>query len=608
MILRALRLLPGVTLVLVVTIAGGCRGPSSGGAYPGSGPGGRGEDAAQVGSEEPTSEPGKYGGKITSSTITDPKTLNAWVAQENSSTTVLAPLFDGLNERNSYTLRFEPRLADLPAISPDGLTYTYRLRDGVTWSDGQPVTADDVVFTLGVYYDPKIETLAREGLLIDVPQPDGSFQREPFNYRKVDDRTVEFSLPVKFAPAESVFAFPIAPKHKLEAAYRAGRFNQTWGVNTPVRELVASGPWLLAEYVPGQRVVYRRNPRSPVRGDDGKTLPYLEQWTMLIVPDLITMTLKFRGGETDILNPLQPPDYPSVKRDEAKGNYQVLNHGPGWGFGYLCFNMNPKAPPSVGRHLITLFQDARFRRATSHAINRERMVEDLYLGLAKPMWGPISPANRQFFNPNLTQYAFDLEKAKTLLTEIPGLRDTDGDGMLDFQGKEVRFNILTNTENDLRKQMATIISDDLRKIGLNAQFTPVTFNSLVTRLDSSYDWEASVLGFTGGPEPHMGSNIWRSSGPSHQWWPKQKKPATEWEAEIDRLWIQGSQELDPAKRKAVYDRWQVIVAEQQPFQFTVNSEALSAVRNGYGNVKPSSLSLLWNLEEWFDRKATRDRP
>jgi peptide/nickel transport system substrate-binding protein len=557
--------------------------------------------------EEPKSEVGKYGGKMTTANISDPKTFNYWVSAETSSSNILAPLYEGLNQLNTYTLKYQARLADLPTISADGLTYTYKLREGLTWSDGKPLTADDVIFTLDVINDPKVETLMREGMLIDVPQPDGSVKRNPFTYRKVDDRTVEFKTPVKFAPAQIVFSFPIAPKHKLEAAYKAGKFNATWGVNTAPTELVSSGAWVIKEYVPGQRVVYTRNPKYWNKPEGAAApLPYLDEYVYLIVPDLNTTTLKFRSKETSTLT-IQQPDYPEIKKAEAEGNYEVIDRGPQWAYSFLMFNMNPTA--KLDPIMRELFSDVRFRRAVSHAVNRKRITEDVYLGLAEPSYNTISPANTAFYNPDVPKYEYDAEKAKALLTEI-GLKDSNGNGMLEYKGKEVTFNILTNTENDLRKAMATIVSDDLKKIGLNAKFTPVNFNDLVRRLDSKpYEWEAIILGFTSSVDPHSGSNIWRSSGPTHQWHPKQTKPATPWEAEIDKIFMEGAQELDPEKRKAIYGKWQTIVGEQQPLITLVTPTQFTALRKEFGNVKPSGLGgILWNLEELFAFSATKATP
>lgn len=567
--------------------------------------------AAMMGQpEEPPSVAGKYGETLTIASISDPKTFNLWVSGETSSSSILNPLYESLNTRNQYTLAFEPRLAELPTISDDGLTYTYTLREGLAWSDGQPLTTDDVIFTLDVLFDPKIETLAREGLLIDVAQPDGTLKREPFKYRKVDNRTVEFTLPFRYAPAQEIFSLQVAPKHKLEAAYKAGEFNSTWGVDTAVSELVSSGPWIITEYVPAQRVVYGRNPRYYRKSVDGKSLPYLDRYVYLIVPDLNTTTLQFRNGDTDILG-VQQSDYPTIKKAEAGSDYEVLNRGPGWGFEYLCFNMNPSS--KVDKNLIALFSDVRFRRAVSHSINRDRIVDELLQGLGEPAYGPETPANKTFYNPDVPKFPYDLAKAKALLQEI-GLTDSNNNGVLEFRGKEVRFNILTNAGNGQRIAMATILSDDLKKVGLAAQFTPINFNDMIRRItESPFDWQAVLGGFGGGPEPHSGSNIWRSSGPSHHWWPEQKTPATPWEAEIDRLWVQGAQELDPAKRKVIYDRWQVIAAEQQPFIYLATPQSFTAMRKGFGNVKPASLpypegSIAWNLREIFSTGATRATP
>ena len=603
---RLLALLTTAGLGLALT---GCGGPppvaNGGGAAPGGG--GGSAQAPQLGGDtEPASEPGKYGGKLTLATIEDPKTFNYWVSAETSSSDILNELYDALNNRSPYTLKFESALADLPKISSDGLTYTYTLKEGVKWSDGQPITADDVIFTLEVIMDPKTETIMREGMLIDVVQSDGSIKREPFKSRKVDERTVEFSLPQKFAPAESIFSFPIAPKHKLEAPYRAGKFNSTWGVSTNPKELVSSAAWIISEYVPGQRLIYKRNPNYWRKSADGKQLPYLDTYTLLFVSDVNAASLKFQNGETDALG-VPPNIYPEIKKNESSGDYKVIDRGPGWGFAFLGFNMNPTS--TLDKNLVSLFQKVEFRQAVAHAVDRKRMIDDIYRGFAVEGWAPVSPANKVFFNPDVPKYPYDLEKAKTLLAAA-GLKDTDGNKYLEYNGKEVKFNILIPQGAETLTQSATVITDDLRKIGLNAQFTPANFNDLVRRLDSPpYDWQAIILAFTGGPEPHDGSNIWRSSGPSHQWWPKQKKPATEWEAEIDKLWVEGAHELDPVKRKAIYDRWQVIAAEQLPFVYTIVTTQNSALRNRLGNLKPPSTRItLWNTYEIFDRTATRDTP
>jgi peptide/nickel transport system substrate-binding protein len=582
----------------------------------GSATGNAASGATLASATEPPSQPGKYGGQLVDVTISNPKTFNYWVSAETSSSGIVGPLYDALLTRNGYTLEWEDSLAELPTISEDNLTWTFKLKENLKWSDGQPLTADDVVFTCDMIYDPKTQGIMREGMLVDEIDPKTQQpvidpqtkqpKRVPLKYRKIDERTVEFTFPQPYAPARDILTFPVAPRHKLYNAWKAGRINETWNTNTPVKELVGSSAWTISSYVPDQRVIYKRNPYYWKKDDQGRQLPYLDTYVQLIVPNLNTMTLKFKAGQVDVLG-VQAPDYPDIKKGEANGNYKVHNLGPGFGFSYLGFNMNPNA--QIDKSKVRLFQQQKFRQAVSYAINRELMAKNLFLGLASPMYSPVSPANKVFFNDKAPTYPYDLNKAKALLDEI-GVKDTNGNGVREFEGKDVKFNIITNVENDLRKSMCVQITSDLKSIGINAVFTPIAFNKLIQNLDAKpYPWEAVVLGFTGGPEPHNGANVWFSSGPSHQWHPNQKSPATPWEAEIDSIFRKASQTLDEKERKVLYDRWQVIAAEQLPFIFTVVPDSLQAVRNKFGNLKPSSAGgALWNLDEIYDLKATRNSP
>lgn len=572
---------------------------------------------------EPPSKPGKYGGKITDAFFSDPKTLNLWVSADASSGAAVGGLYDTLIARNPYTQEWVGHLAELPTVSKDNLTFTFKLKPNLKWSDGQPLTADDVIFTLDVLYDEKIQTNMREGMLLDAPDGKGGFKRVPLEYKKIDARTVEMKFPAPYAPARDILSFPIAPNHKLEAAYRMGQpkstqFNSAWGVDVNPAELVSCGPWVLDSYVPTQRLIYKRNPYYWKKDAQGRPLPYLDSAVSLIVPDINAITLKFRSGETDMVDTIQHTDFPSFKRDEAKGNYKTMNLGPSTSTQFISFNMNPRSAVAKAKpYLIKTFRDTRFRQAVAYAINRQRISDQVYLGLSSPLYGPETSANKQFYNPNIAKYPYDVAKAKTLLAEM-GLKDTNGNGILEMDGQDIKFNILTNVENNQRKTMASIIGDDLRKVGLGATVTPISFNALISKMDAKpqpgqpyppFDWEAVVLGFTGGTEPHDGRNVWTSTGNLHQWYPYQEKPDTPWEAKIDTLFRQGAQEMDQTKRREIYNQWQQIVAEQQPFVYTITPDVLSAVRNKFGNVKPSNTSgLSWNTEEWYDLKATRDTP
>ena len=573
--------------------------------------------------KEPASVPGKYGGSFSNTALSDPKTFNLWVSADSGSSNAVGNLFSSLIERNSYTLEWEPGLAQLPEVSADGLTWTFTMKPGLRWSDGQPLTVDDVMFTLDVIFDEKVQTNMREGMKVDVPDGKGGFKRVPVKFKKVGADKVAFTFPVPYAPARDIINIAVAPKHALYAAWKKGQpgktaFNPTWGIDTDVTKIVGSGPYIFKSYVPGQRMVYKRNPYYWKKADNGDQLPYIDSVVTLIVPDSNTTTLKFLSGETDYVG-VQQSDYKTVKAQEKQGDFTVYNLGPTTTTNFLSFNMNMKSlPAKQNPDLFKLFNDTKFRQAVSHAIDRERIARNVFDGLAQPGYGPETPANKLFYSAKVPKFEYNIDQAKALLKEI-GLKDRNGDGILEFaSGKPVRFNIITNVENKLRVGTATIITNDLKKIGLDASFTPISFTTLISRVDNQpepgkpyppFNWQAMILGLTGGVEPQNGVNVWNSGGNMHQWEPYQAKPVRPWEAAIDTLFREGAQQMDPVERKAVYADFQDIVGEQQPYIYTVVPDAIEALRNKYGNVKPCPLGgTTWNQEELFDLSATRAKP
>ncbi len=572
---------------------------------------------------EPPSKLGKYGGKMTDASPGDPKTFNYWTSSDQTSNNAVGPLYSPLIERNSYTQEWRGVLADLPTVSKDGLTWTFKLKPDLKWSDGVALDADDVIFTCDIMYDEKVQFNGRESMMFSVPDGKGGFKSVAMKYRKIDNRTVEFKLPIAYAPAREILSFAIAPKHKLYGFWRQGQpkttgLNPAWGPDVDVKELVSAGPWIMTEYKQGQRIVYGRNPHYWKKDKAGRPLPYLDQQINLIVPDFNTTTLKLQAKETDVLG-VKQNDYKIIKADEQKGNYTVRNIGPTMATSFLCFNMNMKSKPALQNpELFKLFNDKRFRQAVSHAVNREKIARNVFAGLAKPGYGPETPANKLFYTPDIPKFEYDLEAAKRQLAHI-GLKDSNGDGILELpDGKPVKFNIITNVENDQRVGTATIISEDLKSIGLDASFSPISFNTLLARVDNKpekdkpyppFDWQAMILSLGGGIDPVGGNNVWKSSGNLHQWDPYQEKPHRDWEAKIDDLLRRCSEELDETKRKAIYAEFQKIVGEQQPYIYTVVPDAISALRNKYGNVKPSATGgVTWNIEEMYDLSATRDKP
>jgi peptide/nickel transport system substrate-binding protein len=543
----------------------------------------------EIGLEKVGTEIGKYGGTLTLSSISDPKTFNSVVAKETSSTMITGFMFEGLVETDGVTTEVKPALAESWEVAEDKVTWTFHLRKDVVWFDGEPFTADDVIFTFNdLYYNPTIPTSAR----------------------------VKFITPKPFAPMLRSIGMAILPKHVLESKVvkvdpdttEEGEmpqqtFNSTWGIDTPPEEIIGTGLYMLKEFKPSQYMVLVRNPNYWKKDAAGNRLPYIEQIRIVIVPHQDVELLKFQAGEIDGLG-IRGQDYPLLKPKEESGNFTLYNAGPAFGTNFISFNQNPgrdqQGEPFVDPVKFGWFTDPNLRKAVAHAIDKETMITNMMNSLGYPQDAAMSPAAKLFYNPDVPKYEYDLDKASEIL-EQAGYKDRDGDGFVeDKNGNTVEFGIITNSGNTVRENIGLIIQEDLKEAGIKAHFSPMDFNALVTRLTETFDWDTVIIGLTGGVEPHNGKNVWESSGQLHMWYPRQEQPATEWEAEIDRLFNEGAQELDQELRKQIYFRWQEIVAEQLPLIYTVLPASLMAIRNKFGNVEPTAYGgWLHNLEEIY---------
>jgi len=520
-------------------------------------------------------EIGKYGGTYVVASIADPRTFNPIVAQEQSSSEAVGPIFDGLVDTNYLTGENEPALAESWEVSKDGRTWTFTLRQGVQWSDGQPLTVDDVVFTFQAIFTDGVQSSYRDTL---------SFDGKPVRVRKLDERRVQFSTEQPIGVFLRLIGASIIPKHKLADALAKGgaEFNKSWGVNTPPSEIVGTGPFAMQSYVPGQRVTYLRNTRHWQVDRAGNRLPYLTRLVRLIVPNQEAQRLKFQAKETDFYS-ARPREYAEFKQGDRAGNYTIYDGPETFSTGdFLTFNLNPAgvAPPKL-----TWFQDARFRRALNYAVDRDTIVQQIAAGRATPAWGPVSIGNKLYYNPRLPRYPYDLARAQQLLSEAGYRKGSDG-VLRDPQGNIVEFTLSTNAGNMDREAEGNIVRQDFTKLGIKLNFVPEEFNSLVGKLVGTFKWETMIISLGGGgSEPATGRNVWPSSGSLHLWHPKQAKPATDWEAEIDRVFDQAVREVDQKKRAQLYFRWQEIIATQVPIFFFANSKTQPAVRNTLGNVK-----------------------
>ncbi|MFS8627937.1 MAG: ABC transporter substrate-binding protein [Limnochordales bacterium] len=514
---------------------------------------------------------GQYGGELSVATISDPRTFNPYLARETSSTDIIEPyIFESLITRNGVTTAHEPMLARDWEFSEDGLTLTVYLREGVYWHDGVEFTADDVVFSFDLAYDPNIPNNFRDGLLFP----------EPLQYRAIDKYTVEFKLPVRLATILDRIAIPIVPKHILEQPWREGRFNEMWGVDTPPWEIIGTGPFQMLEYRPNERVVLVRYPNYWRVDAEGNRLPYVSRLVFHIVGNQDAARLLFDNGVTN-LYAVRGQEVDEMMDNAARGNYTVYNGGPTFSTLFLVFNQNELFVPSPK---VDWFQNVHFRRAVAHALDRQSIIDIVFGGHAVEQWSPVSAPNRQFLKTDVRTYPYDLEAARREL--IAGGFTWGRDGKLyDANGNHVEFNLATNQGNLQRETMATLLVEDLTALGMTVHYNPLDFNLLVNQLTSGEGWDAIIIGLTGSIDPDAGSNVWQYDGGLHMWNVGRDEPQTEWEARIHEIFMVGRTILDPEERVRVYYEWQDLVAEYLPLIYGPTPVAFAAARNNIRNIE-----------------------
>ncbi len=543
---------------------------------------------------------GKFGGKLISSTIGEgPKTFNSWNSKDATSSSMADIMFDGLVTTNVYTGKVEPKLAKEFSISPDGKEYIFKIRKGLKWSDGRDLNAKDVYFTYNTIIREGFgNTSTRDSLLVEGEYP---------KVELIDNYTIKFITKEPFAPFLRLLSVPIAPKHVFESVCQKGKsyFDSFWSSNTKPSDFVTSGPFKLVEYVPAQRVIFKRNPNYYVINTDNKKLPYLDEYVVLIVGDLNNELLKFKAGEIDILS-LRGANVPSFKKQEGKSDYKIYNLGPTTSTMFFTINLNQRKD-NKGKFYVEekkqkWFNDKNFRSAIDYAIDRESMIFNITNGVAKPLF-TAEALPSIYLNETIAQgHKRDIVLAKNYLKLSGFYWDKNGQ-LYDKDNNKVEFTLYTNAGQTEREAVGVMIKQDLADLGIKVNFKPIEFNSLVNKLTNTLDWEAAIMGLTGSPlEPHVGKNVWNSNGPLHLFNRRlnNETDILDWEREIDDIYEKGALELSFDKRKKLYDKYQEIIYEQKAIIYLYSPLQIIAIRKKFGNVFPTPLGgITHNLEEIF---------
>lgn len=535
-------------------------------------------------------EVGVHGGTIRSTMIANPRTFNPIMVRDTASGWLGARMQEPLVRRNTHTGVHEPHLAKAYEIAEDGLSITVHLRQGLKWSDGEPFTATDVMFTwVDLWLNEDVEARREFWEL-----PDGTLP----TFEQIDNYTVVVSFSTIFRPAVGyVIGATILPRHKLwmyvhklNPDVEPGTFNTAWGIDVDPAAMAGMGPFVLEHFIVDMEIRVVRNPHFWQFDAAGNRLPYLDAAVNHIVETVDVAFLRFLNGEVDTFG-ARPEDLAILKAEgPARGFRTVISDITGWGTSFFTFNQDV-----ADDNLRGLFRDLRFRQAVAHSIDTHTIIEGLFMGLAKPQWSHVGIPSPFFIgDEQAIWFEYDLDKAASLLDEI-GLFDNDGDGIREFpDGSPVSFILITNAGNTLREQMCLILADDLARIGVDAVTSFIPFGALVGQLLGA-EYQAVKIGLTGGMDPHGGRTVYHTTGGLHFFrfsagGPDGRLPEkfpvadpAEWNARVDELYDLGVGSFDEAAIMHYYHEMQIIIRENLPLLFTVSSLQMAAAYDRIGN-------------------------
>jgi peptide/nickel transport system substrate-binding protein len=503
------------------------------------------EPAASSGSGLPA-----VGDTYVEASLGDPSRLNPLLASDSASGSVNSYLFNGLVKYDK-NLKLVGDLAESWDVRANGLEIIFHLRKNVRWHDGVPFTADDVVFTYERLIDPNVLT------------PYGSDFALVKSVTVLDPHTVKVVYQESFAPALESWGMGMIPRHVFEN----GNFNSHPANRNPV----GTGPFKFHELKTDEKAVLMANP------DYFEGRPFLDRVVIRVIPDSSVQFLELRNQSIDSMG-LRPDQY--LAYDSFFENHQKFRY-PSSGYTFFGFNLQRD-----------LFKDIRVRQALALALDKREIIDGVLLGLGRSASGPFPPSSWAF-DPDVPELPFDPAKAKALLAEV-GWRDTDGDGVLDREGKPFSFTVITNQGNKIRELTAIILQAHLERIGVKVEIRVLEWSSFIHDFVDKGNFDAIILGWNLGRDPDQ-YLIWHSSqrGEGRYNFVGYENPA------VDRLWEEGRRTFDPSRRQAIYRRIHRMLADDLPYIFLYYPESLPTVHKRFQNVIVAPAGIGWNFREWF---------
>ncbi|KUG23710.1 oligopeptide abc transporter, periplasmic oligopeptide-binding protein oppa [hydrocarbon metagenome] len=494
-----------------------------------------------------------YGDILVRGEIGDASNLIPLLASDSASHNIAGMVYNGLVKYDK-DMNIIGDLAESWDITDKGLVITFHLRKGVKWHDGQPFSAADVLYTYEVTVDPQTPTAYAEDF------------KMVKKTEILDDYTFRVTYGKPFAPALISWSSSILPRHLL------------WGkdiTKSPLaRHPIGTGPYKFKEWVAGQKIVLVSNP------DYFERRPYIDGRITRIIPDTATMFLELRAQNLGMMG-LTPLQYTrQTENNLFKNNfnkYRYLN------FAYTYLGYNLKNP---------LFTDKRVRQAISYAINKDEIISGVLLGLGKPATGPYKPGTWAY-NDKVKIYNYNPQKARELLREA-GWVKLNNEDVLEKDSKPFVFEIITNQGNETRQKCAEIIQRQLAEVGIKVKIRILEWSAFVTDFINKRKFDSVIMGWTIPLDPDA-YDVWHSSKTK----PEELNFVSYNNPEADQMLEKARSTFDQKERKKCYDRFQEILAEDQPYTFLYVPEALIIIHNRFRGIEPAPIGLEHNFIKWY---------